>query len=228
MGSSLLVIEDDPDILELIKYNLENEGYKVHTSKNGELGLEQAKTIQPDLVLLDIMLPGMDGLAVCRKLRENPATTHLPIIMLTAKGEENDIVLGLELGADDYMVKPFGIKELKARIRTALRRKDIQDTVGPNDVVNAGPITIDPTMHEIKINSKPVDLTLAEFKLIQTLATQPGRVFTRSQLLKTVSGEDTYVIDRNIDVHIRSLRKKFGDFAAHIVTIRGIGYKFAK
>ena len=230
MDQNILVIEDDPDIQELLKYNLEKDGYKVHTEDHGERGLEEAKRLKPNLILLDLMLPGMDGLAICRKLRENSDTSQLPIIMLTAKGEENDIVLGLELGADDYVVKPFGIKELKARIRSALRRRqETQATpIEANSVVVVGPLTILPEMHEIRIDDKPVTLTLAEFKLAQTLASQPGRVFTRNQLLKSVSGENTYVIDRNIDVHIRALRRKFGDHADCIVTIRGIGYKFKR
>ena len=178
--------------------------------------------------MLDILLPKIDGLRTCRKLKENKETSNIPIIMLTAKGEENDIVLGLELGADDHMVKPFSIKELVARIRASLRRNNENSTKEPAQIMKRGPVSMDLSEHVVEVDSNKLQLTLAEFNLLKKLMTSPGRVFTRSQLLKTVAGEDTFVIDRNVDVHVRALRKKMGDASIYIETVRGIGYKFKK
>ena len=221
----ILLIEDDSDISELVQYNLEREGFKVYASADGELGLSQALKLKPDLIILDLMLPGLDGLAVCRKLRAQAATAEIPIVMLTAKGEESDIVIGLEMGADDYVAKPFSPKELLARIRAVLRRPRL----GAPGVVEGrrtvGPVTFDPDRHEAFLHDTALTLTLAEFRLLYTLTSRPGRVFTREQLLEKITGGETYVIDRNVDVHVRAIRKKLGVEAEFIQTVRGVGYK---
>ena len=223
---TILIIEDDGDIQELVQYNLERQGYKVIAAADGETGFKLALQSAPDLVLLDIMLPGIDGLSVCRRLRENNDTRHLPIIMITARGEESDIVVGLELGADDYVTKPFSPKELVARVRAVLRRAqdEVKDPAKTNRIV-AGPVEIDDERHEAYYKGSPLKLTLAEFRLLQTLASRPGRVFTRDQLLERITGGDVYVIDRNVDVHIRAIRKKLDTDSEFIVTVRGVGYK---
>lgn len=224
----ILLIEDDADISELVQYNLEREGYKVYVSADGDLGLAQAGQIKPDLIVLDLMLPGLDGLAVCRKLRGDANLAGTPIVMLTAKGEESDIVVGLEMGADDYVTKPFSPKELVARIRAVLRRprtleaNDAKTTSGRRTV---GPVTLDPDRHEVFVKKQPLALTLAEYRLLSALASRPGRVFTREQLLEKITGGGTYVIDRNVDVHVRAIRKKLGVEADFIMTVRGVGYK---
>lgn len=220
---TILLIEDDPDILELAQYNLERDGFSVSTASDGEEGLRKAQGVKPDLIVLDLMMPGMDGLKVCQKLRASDDTKNTPIIMLTAKGEESDIVIGLEMGADDYMTKPFSPKELIARIRANLRRGPME--ISKSSVIEAGPITIHTDRHEVFHRGQPMALTLAEFKIMRMLASKPGRVFTREQLLETISGGDTFLVDRNVDVHIRALRKKLGEDAELIITIRGIGYK---
>lgn len=219
----ILMIEDDSDISELVQYNLEREGYKVFVSANGESGFSQAMTLRPDLIILDLMLPGLDGLSVCRKLRAHPTTAEVPIVMLSAKGEESDVVVGLEMGADDYVTKPFSPKELIARIRAVLRRPR-QSTVVEGRRIT-GPVTLDPERHEAFLRDEPLVLTLAEYKLLSALTSRPGRVFTREQLLEKITGGETYVIDRNIDVHIRAIRKKLGGDADFIQTVRGVGYK---
>ena len=228
----ILLIEDDSDISELVQYNLEREGYKVFTSADGELGLNQAGTVQPDLIILDLMLPGLDGLSVCRKLRADPATNEIPIVMLTAKGEESDVVIGLEMGADDYVAKPFSPKELVARIRAVLRRPRgpigaafNAGASGGTSRRTVGPVTIDSERHEVLLRTEPLALTLAEYRLLATLISRPGRVFTREQLLEKITGGEAYVIDRNVDVHVRAIRKKLGDDADFIMTVRGVGYK---
>lgn len=223
--TSILVIEDDPDILELTKYNLEKNSFAVSTAINGEDGIKKAININPEIILLDIMLPGIDGLEVCKILRQADSTKHTPIIMLTAKGEEADIVKGLELGADDYVTKPFSPKELVARIKSLLRRMQLQNQRTEEKSISMGSLTIAKDRHEVSINKNPVTLTLSEFKLLEALASKPGRVFTREQLLNKISDENTHLIDRNIDVHIRGLRKKLGDEKDMIQTVRGIGYK---
>lgn len=221
--SKIFIIEDDPDILELVQYNLEKDGFTVETATNGESGLRDVAKSKPDLLILDLMLPGMDGLEVCRRLRRLPQTAVLPVIMLTAKGEESDVIVGLEIGADDYMVKPFSPKELIARVRAVLRRGSAVQT-GTN-VVRVGPLTIDSERHEVRVDNVLLPLTLAEFRLLSTLASRPGRVFTRDQLLEKITGGDVVVIDRNVDVHIRAIRKKLEGQADMIQTVRGVGYK---
>jgi two-component system alkaline phosphatase synthesis response regulator PhoP len=221
----ILVVDDEKDLLELLRYNLEREGYLVRTVTHGEEALRAARQEIPDLIVLDVMLPGMDGIEVCRALREDERTRAVPIVMLTAKSAESDAVLGLGVGADDYVKKPFGVKELIARIKALLRR---EQRTGDADegVLRVRDLVIDSVRHEVTARGQPVSLTLTEFKLLRVLALKPGRVFTRSELLDRVVGDEVIVLDRNIDVHIRALRKKLGRTADEIVTIRGIGYKY--
>jgi hypothetical protein len=233
----ILVVEDETDICELLQYVLEREGFQVTCVNNGIEALELAGSKAFTLAVLDIMLPGMDGLTLCRKLRENQATRRMPIVMLTARSEESDVVVGLEVGADDYLTKPFSPKELVARIRAVLRRVNDREADAPAaastkpvqtqdpGMVTLGQVAIDPTRHTVKVRDVAVQLTLAEFKLLALLMSRPGRVFSRDQILEQISGSDVYVIDRNVDVHIRAIHKKFGDDAEFIQTVRGVGYK---
>lgn len=226
MAQRILIIEDEPDIIEVLKYNLEKNHYQVLTAESGEAGLAAARESLPDLVLLDLMLPGMDGLEVCRKLREDPRTRDLLVIMLTAKGTEADIVVGLTLGADDYIVKPFSTSELMARIKAVLRRVEPREGESAGETLKAGAITIDMARHEARIEGKAIELTLSEFKLLSFLVKKKGRVFTRDHLLDAVVGPDVFVTARNIDVHVAALRKKLGKYGGYIVTVRGVGYRF--
>ena len=222
--TKIAVIEDEADILEVIDYNLSKEGFDVCSALNGEEGLALVKKEGPDLVLLDLMLPGLDGIEICRKLKTDYSTRSIPIIMVTAKGEESDIVLGLGMGADDYMVKPFRPRELMARIRSVLRRGDfIEEGEG---VVSIDELVIDINRHEVKLEGKIIVLTAMEFKLLHFLASHPGQVFTRENLLNHISSDDTFIIDRNIDVHIRSIRKKLNKHRELIETIHRVGYRF--
>ena len=222
--SKIVVIEDEVDILEVINYNLSKEGFDVCSALDGEEGLALIKKEAPDLVLLDLMLPGLDGIEICRKLKTDYSTHSIPIIMVTAKGEESDIVLGLGMGADDYMVKPFRPRELMARIRSVLRRGDfIEEGEG---LVSIDELVIDINRHEVKLEGKKIVLTAMEFKLLHFLASHPGQVFTRENLLNHVSSDDTFIIDRNIDVHIRSIRKKLNKHRELIETIHRVGYRF--
>lgn len=222
--SKIVVIEDEVDILEVINYNLSKEGFDVCSALDGEEGLALVKKEVPDLVILDLMLPGLDGIEICRKLKTDYSTRSIPIIMVTAKGEESDIVLGLGMGADDYMVKPFRPRELMARIRSVLRRGDfIEEGEG---LVSIDELVIDINRHEVKLEGKKIVLTAMEFKLLHFLASHPGQVFTRENLLNHVSSDDTFIIDRNIDVHIRSIRKKLNKHRELIETIHRVGYRF--
>ena len=221
----ILVIEDNDDIRELLRYNLEREGYHVSGTASGEEGLQIAESSLPNLVLLDLLLPGMDGLQLCRKLKDSPKTRAIPVVMLTAKGEESDIVVGLEMGADDYITKPFSPKILLARLRAVLRRRAQTDS-GDDDILSVAGMTIDAGRFQLTVNSKPVAVTLTEFKLLYTLARRRGWVFTRDQLVNHIRGEDVLITDRAVDVHIAGLRKKLGQAAEFIETIRGIGYRF--
>ncbi|MDH4155918.1 MAG: response regulator [candidate division Zixibacteria bacterium] len=221
----ILIIEDNSDIRELVRYSLQREGYDVSGTGSGEEGLQIARSSLPDLVLLDLMLPGMDGLRLCRKLKDDPKTRRIPVVMLTAKGEESDVVVGLEMGADDYITKPFSPKILVARLRAVLRRR-ADDGSGDDAVLDIDGMTIDPGRFQITVDSKPVAVTLTEFKLLYTLARRRGWVFTRDQLVDHIRGEDVLITDRAVDVHIAGLRKKLGPAAEYIETIRGIGYRF--
>ena len=220
----ILVVDDEQDLVKLMKYHLEKDGYKVLAASNGEDALFLTRRERPELIILDLMLPGIDGLEVCKRLKADQELANIAIIMVTAKGEEVDITLGLKLGADDYVTKPFSPKELLARIQAVLRRTKTFSTT--KDYLEIDGLTIDMHKHEVTIKNEIIPLTLTEFKLLYQLASKPGRVFTRDQLLDAIAGSETIVIDRTIDVHIASLRKKLKDFATRIITIRGIGYKF--
>ncbi|MCC6408191.1 MAG: response regulator [Planctomycetes bacterium] len=223
----IVVIEDEPDILEVVQYNLTREGYKVSTAKSGDEGLARVRKENPDLVLLDLMLPGIDGIEVCRRLQADAVTAAIPVIMVTAKGEESDVVTGLALGADDYITKPFSPKELVARVKAVLRRGPLKDTRGAGERVVRSGLVVDSAKHAATIDGKAVTLTATEMRLLHFLAAHPGRVFGRDQLLSRVIGEHAVVIDRNIDVHVGSLRKKLGPYRDLIETVRGVGYRFA-
>jgi len=224
----ILVVDDEKDIIELLQYNLEKEGYRISCAYSGEECLENVKTELPDLILLDLMLPEIDGLDVCKFLKNNPQTSHIPIIMLTAKGEETDIVLGLELGADDYITKPFKVRELLARVKTVLRRTkmNIFPLSKEKDIIVFKDLVIDSTKHQVTLKDKPVNLTFIEFNLLKFLASHPGKVFTREQLLTQVWSEESFIVDRAVDVHIRRLRQKLLTAGEYIITIRGVGYRF--
>jgi two-component system alkaline phosphatase synthesis response regulator PhoP len=221
----ILVVEDDDDIRELLQYNLSKEGYQVTSAVSGEEALKNAKMQQPDLMILDLMLPGVDGLEVCRRLKRDSRTQHLPMVMLTAKGEEADIVTGLELGADDYITKPFSPRVLLARVRAVLRRKKVE--LAPASApLTIHELTIHPGRHEVLVQNSPLDLTATEFRLLHLLARRPGWVFTRNQIVNEVHGEDYPVSERSVDVQIVSLRKKLGSAGKYVETVRGIGYRF--
>jgi len=221
----ILIVDDEKDILELVRYNLAREGYQVHSASTGESAIEQAKSVNPNLIILDLMLPGMDGLEVARILKQNSDTSHIPIVMLTAKGDDADIVAGLELGAEDYITKPFSPRVLVARVRTVLRRVQKPGVEG-GDIIKIHELSINPLRHEVLVKNKPVDLTATEFKILQILAARPGWVFTRNQIINRLRGDDYPVTDRSVDVQIVGLRKKLGVAADCIETIRGVGYRF--
>jgi two-component system phosphate regulon response regulator PhoB len=220
----ILVVDDEEDIQELVKLNLVREGYSVLTCGTGEKALELAHSELPGLIVLDLMLPGIDGLEVCKKLKADPKTENIPIIMLTAKGEESDIVTGLELGADDYVTKPFSGKVLLARIRRLLHRTAAR--ASDKRTIRIHELTVDPARHEVKVQDEPVELTLTEFNILYTLARRPGFVFTRYQIVDSIHGSDYLVTDRAVDVQIVSLRKKLGSCGKYIETVRGVGYRF--
>jgi len=222
---NILVVDDEDDILELINYNLSREGYHVSCATSGEEGLKSARSKLPDLVILDLMLPGVDGLEVCRQIKNDPKTNQIPIVMLTAKGEETDIVTGLELGADDYITKPFSPRVLLARIKTVLRRKT-KEPANDTATIKIHDLVINPGRHEVLAKGKPVELTFTEFRILYTLAKRPGWVFTRYQIVDAVRGEDYPVTDRSVDVQIVSLRKKLGACGKYIETVRAVGYRF--
>ena len=221
----ILVVEDEEEIQELVAYNLAKEGYRVARATSGEAALRQVRSEVPGLIVLDLMLPGMDGLETCRSLKQDVATQDIPIIMLTAKGEEADIVSGLEMGADDYITKPFSPKVLIARIRAVLRRKVVLP-VDENAAVHIHDLAIHPRRHEVLVSDRPVQLTATEFRVLHVLARRPGWVFTRYQIANLVHGGDHVVTDRSVDVQIVSLRKKLASAGQYIETIRGVGYRF--
>ena len=222
--NKIVVIEDEPDIVEVVSYNLRREGYNVLTADRGDEGLNLIRNQSPHLVILDLMLPGMDGLSICQQMKSDPIVRDIPIIIISAKGEESDVVIGLELGADDYLAKPFGPRELLARVKAVLRRGAAQEDQG-KERIQIQNLLIDVTRHEVRVNDELVNFTATEFKILHQLASQPGRAFTREQLLNRVVGMGVVVVDRNIDVHIRSVRKKLGDCSHLIQTIRGVGYR---
>lgn len=222
----IVVLEDEPDILEVLSYNLQREGFDVTASLDGARGLSLIEKIEPDLVLLDLMLPGMDGLEICRQLKNNSKLSHIPIVMVTAKGEESDVVLGLGIGADDYISKPFSPRELIARVKAAIRRSGMSTVRQQMGVIEVDGLVIDETKFSVTYHDSPIKFTATEFRLLNQLASHPGRVFSREQLLNHASGNDVVIVDRNIDVHIRAIRKKLPADIQFIETIRGIGYRF--
>lgn len=223
---TILIIEDEEDIRELVRYNLERERFRVIGAASGEEGLKKALEKPPALILLDLMLPGKDGLQVCRELKQHSATASVPVVMLTAKGEESDIVTGLELGAEDYIVKPFSPRVLTARIKAVLRRNSSKPELSPDDVLHLHDLVIHPGRHEVTLKGKAIDLTASEFRILHTLARRPGWVFTRYQIVDAVHGEDYPVTERSVDVQIVGLRKKLKKAGDYIETVRGVGYRF--
>ncbi len=220
-AARVLVVEDEPDILEVLDYNLQRAGFQTLLSQNGEEALETAKRELPNLVLLDLMLPGRSGLSVCRELRRASETKTIPVIIVSAKGEEADVVLGLEAGADDYVSKPFSPKILIARVKSVLKRSG--HTHG--ETFGVGGLVIAPDVHEARLDGETLNLTATEFRILETLAKKPGRVFTRRQLLDRARGLSCEVADRNVDVHMSSIRKKLGANKGMIETLRGIGFR---
>jgi len=222
---SVLIVEDEDDIRELIRYNLDREGYRVIATGSGEEGLDAARREAPDVVLLDLMLPGVDGLEVCRRLKSQPHTASIPVVMVTARGEEADVVTGLELGADDYITKPFSPRVLVARTRAVLRRPRAEqhDAESP---VRTGGLEIHPGRHEVLAGETRLELTSTEFKILHLLARRPGWVFTRYQIVDGIRGPNYPVTERAVDVQIVALRKKLGSYGKLIETVRGVGYRF--
>ena len=224
---TILVVDDEKDIVEMVSYNLTRNGYAVLSAYGGLEALDLAARETPDLIVLDLMLPGLDGTEVARRLKADPRTAGIPIVMLTAKGEETDVVVGLTLGADDYVTKPFSMKILLARLNSVLRRGDAAAGGGAGDapVLKAGPLSIDTSKHEVAVNGEPVRLTLTEFKLLAALVGARGRVLTRDQLMDKAMGTDVFVTDRAIDVHVTAIRKKLGPASWLVHTVRGVGYR---
>lgn len=224
-GKHILIIEDERDIADLLQFNLEQDQYSISVARNGEQGLEIAKNKKPDLILLDLMLPGIHGLDVCRILKTKKNLEKISIIMLTALGQEENIVKGLEAGADDYISKPFSFKILLARIKSVLRRGDYKKTEPEKPIVIHG-LKIIPEKREASIEEKKLDLTYTEFQILYLLASHPGWVFTRYQIIEKIRGENSSITDRSIDFQIVGLRKKIGNSGNLIQTIRGVGYRF--
>lgn len=222
-GQTIHIVEDEADIRELLKFNLQREGYATLESGDGRQGLELARTQKPDLILLDVMLPGMDGFQVCRELERDPSTSCIPIILLTARGEEVDRIVGLELGADDYVVKPFSVRELLLRIRAILRR---QSAATQTPRLSRHQVDMDPAAHRVSVQNLPVDLTATEFRLLEDLLRHAGTVRTREQLLNGVWGYQFDGYARTVDTHVRRLRAKLGPAADLVETVRGVGYRF--
>ncbi len=225
MRQKIYIVEDEPDIRETLKYNFSNEGFKVFTAPDGEEALSDIKKILPDVLILDLMLPGVSGLDICKSIRADDDIRDMSIIMLTAKGEEIDRVIGFELGADDYVTKPFSVRELILRVKVLLKKQ--RESLVQNKLVTFGAIRIDLDAHELKINDKEIVLTALEFKLLQHLVKRKGRVQTREQLLGDVWGYSAEVTTRTVDTHIKRLREKLGNTSDYIQTIRGVGYRFS-
>ncbi|HBO46139.1 MAG TPA: DNA-binding response regulator [Planctomycetaceae bacterium] len=228
-NQSVLVVEDEDDIRELVGYNLFKDGFRVTGVRTGEDGLRAIANERPDLVLLDLMLPGVDGLSLCKKLKSDAKTRDIPVIMLTAKGEESDIVKGLNMGADDYVTKPFSPKVLMARVAAVLRRaadEASKPDAGSEEPMTFGRLSIHLGRHEVLVDDEPVDLTSTEFRVLTFLARKPGWVFTRHQILDGVHGDKYAITDRAVDVQIVGLRKKLGSAGEYIETVRGVGYRF--
>jgi two-component system phosphate regulon response regulator PhoB len=223
----ILIVEDEEDIRDLVKYNLDKEGYQTTAVESGEEGLEKCRENPPDLLVLDLMLPGIDGLRVCGQLKSDSKTNRVPIVMLTAKGEESDIVAGLELGADDYITKPFNTKVLIARVRSVLRRASAAEEPDSAGLLKRGGLVMSQGRREVTSDGERITLTFSEFEILWLLAKRPGWVFTRNQIVNSVKGSDYPVTERAIDVQIVGLRKKLGQAGCFIETIRGVGYRFS-
>jgi two-component system alkaline phosphatase synthesis response regulator PhoP len=221
---TVLVIDDERDLIELVRYNLDKEGFDVVAATDGTSGLEIATKHKPNLVVLDLMMPGMDGLEVCRRMRGDERTRRIPVIMLTAKAAEADRIVGLELGADDYVTKPFSPRELVARVKAVLRRT--ADQQEPAEMIRHGELAIDSKRHEVTYAGQPIALTATEFRILQFLAGRPGRVVSREEIIDAALGREAAIFDRTIDVHITAIRKKLGNGGVQIETVRGFGYKF--
>jgi len=221
---TILVIDDEKDLIELVRYNLEKEGFQITSAFDGEAGMSMATQANPDVILIDLMLPGIDGLEVCRQLRASERTSRIPIIMLTAKSSESDRVVGLELGADDYVTKPFSPRELAARVKAVLRRTSPQRQLP--GLIRVGELAIDPERYEVFCGNKAISLTAAEFRMLHFLAGRPGRVFSRNEIISATLGRDIAVLERTIDVHVVSLRRKLGKCGQWVETVRGFGYRF--
>ena len=228
MAKKILVVEDDQDLVGLLKYNLEQEGFRVNYATDGSVAIPSIRKYLPDLLILDLMLPGMDGLEVCRQIRQSNKHMALPVLMLTARGEEADRVVGLELGADDYVTKPFSLRELIARVRALLRRREIFNL--QTRALQRRDLFIDPQSHLVRIGSRGIDLTALEFRLLYFLASNPGTVFSRDRLLDLVWGNERNVTPRSVDVYVRRLREKLethGEIPIYVQTVHGVGYRFA-
>jgi two-component system phosphate regulon response regulator PhoB len=226
-GEHILVVEDEEDISELLEYNLRRQDFDAHCVGTGEEGLAEAREGLPDLVILDLMLPGLSGLEVCRRLKDDPETAGIPVIMLTAKGEEEDIIAGFDAGADDYVTKPFRPKVLLARVQAVLRR-GAGPRVRASDQLEYGGLTIHPGRHEVRRDDERIDLTRTEFRILQFLASRPGWVFTRTQIVRAVHGDDYPVTGRSVDVQVATLRRKLGEAGRLVQTVRGVGYKMGE
>ena len=222
----ILVVDDEEDLAELVRYNLTRDGYQVECVGSGEDALKSVRRELPDLIVLDLMLPAVDGLEVCRRLKADAKTRDVPIVMLTAKGEDTDVVAGLEKGADDYIAKPFSPRVLGARVRALLRRNDARRQAERETTIDVHELSIHPGRHEVKLAGEPVDLTYTEFALLQFLARRPGWAYTRTQIVDAVKGEDYPVTERSVDVQVAGLRKKLGAFGSYIETVRVVGYRF--
>lgn len=223
-SKTVCVVDDEQDIRELLQYNLEKDGFTVETCATGEEGLKAIRKAPPDLVLLDLMLPGIDGLEVCKKLKKDNKTAHVPIVMISARGEEADVVVGLELGADDYITKPFSPRVLVARVRAVLRRQD-EESPEEGTPICIRDLRIHPGRHEVMVSGQSVTLTYTEFSILNFLAQRPGWVYTREQIIDAVRGADYPVTERSVDVQIVGLRKKLGTYGQYIETVRGVGYR---
>lgn len=227
--AKILIVEDEPDILEVLSYNLRQAGYEVYAAEEGEEGLRLAEEKMPDLVVLDLMLPGMDGLELCRLLKQRESLRRVPVLMLTAKAEEVDRIVGLELGADDYVTKPFSPRELVLRIKAILRRGGGKaEGADEEGRIEIGPLAIDPTAHQVAVAGRLIELTATEFRLLHTLAQRRGRVQSRDELLEVVWGYQYSGYGRTVDTHIRRLREKLGEACDWVETVRGVGYRFRK
>lgn len=223
--TKMLIIEDDRSLSDVLVYNFEQEGFKVTRALDGQDGINQAISQQPDFIILDVMLPVIDGIEVCKRLRKAPETRNTIILMLTAKAEESDELVGFSVGADDYVCKPFSVKVLIERVN-ALIRRNVTGHEQIDEKIQCHGIILDRTKYKVSLDGNPLQLTLSEFRLLETLISQPGRVFSRAELIDTALGQDTLVLERTIDVHIRSLRRKLGDHSSKVETVRGVGYRF--